>query len=161
MDYKHLLFIALISLIACCTIMFLVWLWAKKIKNAGVVDVFWALNFPVITIITFFLSEGFETRKLLICGMFLIAELRLGFHLWRRVIGHLNEEEGRYEQLRKEWGKDANRNFFFFFQFQAISNVILAIPFFIITANTNTDISILEYIGLGIWAISFLRRNDS
>jgi steroid 5-alpha reductase family enzyme len=52
MDYKHLLFIALISLIACCFIMAMVWLWAKKIKNAGVVDVFWALNFPVITLIT-------------------------------------------------------------------------------------------------------------
>ena len=152
----QLLFIALISLIACCTIMFLVWLWAKKIKNAGVVDVFWALNFPVITIITFFLSEGFATRKLLICGIFLIAELRLGIHLWQRVIGHLHQEEGRYEQLRKEWGKHADRNFFFFFQFQAISNVILALPFFIISMNPNPQISLLEYAGLVIWVISFL-----
>ncbi|TKC08095.1 DUF1295 domain-containing protein [Pedobacter polaris] len=155
MDYKHLLFIALLSLIACCIIMFLVWIWAKKIKNAGVVDVFWALNFPVITVITFLLSEGFETRKILISSMFLIAELRLGLHLWQRVIGHLDEEEGRYVQLRKEWGNKADRNFFFFFQFQAISNVLLAIPFFIIMANPNTEISILEYIGLGIWVISF------
>ena len=100
--------------------MFLVWLWAKKIKNAGVVDVFWALNFPVITIIIFVLSEGFQLRKIIICGLFLLAELRLGIHLWQRVIGHLKEEEGRYQQLRKEWGEKANRNFFFFFQFQAI-----------------------------------------
>ena len=135
--------------------MFLVWLWAKKIKNAGVVDVFWALNFPVITIITFFLSEGFEIRKILICGMFLIAELRLGIHLWIRVIGNLKHEEGRYQQLRKEWGEKADKNFFFFFQFQAISNVLLAIPFFIITANPSIEISILEYIGLGIWTIAF------
>lgn len=156
MDYKHLLFIALISLIACCLIMTLVWFWAKSIKNAGVVDVFWALNFPVITIITFFLSEGFETRKILICAMFLVAELRLGIHLWQRVIGHLNEEEGRYQQLRSEWGEKADRNFFIFFQFQAISNVILAIPFFIITANTNPEISILEYIGLAIWLVAFI-----
>ncbi|WP_131535605.1 DUF1295 domain-containing protein [Pedobacter nototheniae] len=155
MDYKHILFISLLSLIACCVIMALVWLWAKKIKNAGVVDVFWALNFPVITVITFFLSEGLETRKFLICGMFLLAELRLGLHLWQRVIGHLNEEEGRYQQLRKEWGENANRNFFWFFQFQAISNVLLAIPFFIITANSLTTISFLEYLGLAIWIISF------
>ena len=135
--------------------MFLVWLWAKKIKNAGVVDVFWALNFPVITILTFFLSDGFETRKILICALFLIAELRLGIHLWQRVIGHLKDEEGRYKQLRKEWGKNADRNFFFFFQFQAISNVVLAIPFFIITANANPELSILEYMAIGIWVISF------
>jgi len=151
----HLFFIALVSLIACCAIMFMVWLWAKKIKNAGVVDVFWALNFPVITLITFFLSEGFETRKLIICGMFLLAELRLGLHLWQRVIGHLSEEEGRYQQLRKEWGDKADRNFFFFFQFQAISNVLLAIPFFIITANLSKQISIWEFVGIGIWIIAF------
>ena len=155
MDYKHLLFIALVSLFACCTIMFCVWLWAKKIKNAGVVDVFWALNFPVITIITFLLSDGFETRKILICAMFLIAELRLGLHLWQRVIGHLGEEEGRYQQLRKEWGGNADRNFFFFFQFQAISNVLLAIPFFIITANPAPEITVIEFIGIGIWIVSF------
>ncbi|RNL54278.1 DUF1295 domain-containing protein [Pedobacter jejuensis] len=153
---EHLLFIALVSLIACCTIMFLVWLWAKKIKNAGVVDVFWALNFPVITLITYFLSEGFETRKILICSIFLLAELRLGLHLWQRVIGHLEEEEGRYQQLRKEWGDKVERNFFFFFQFQAISNVLLTIPIFIITANPSTKISILEYVGLAIWAIAFI-----
>jgi steroid 5-alpha reductase family enzyme len=152
---QNILFIALLSLAACCSIMFLVWIWAKNIKNAGVVDVFWALNFPVITIITYILAEGFGPRKLLICSLFLVAELRLGIHLWQRVIGHLKEEEGRYQQLRKEWGKYANRNFFFFFQFQAISNVILAIPFFIITANTTPTISIFEYIGVGIWLVSF------
>jgi len=135
--------------------MLVVWLWAKKIKNAGIVDVFWALNFPIITFITYFFSDGFETRKLLICGMFLIAEVRLGIHLWQRVIGHLNEEEGRYQQLRKEWGAHAERNFFFFFQFQAISNVILAIPFFIITTNRAEELSVLEYIAVGIWLVSF------
>jgi steroid 5-alpha reductase family enzyme len=153
---QNILFIALVSLIVCCTIMFFVWLWAKKIKNAGVVDVFWALNFPVITIITFYLSEGLEARKILICSLFLLAELRLGIHLWQRVIGHIKEEEGRYQQLRKEWGEDSDRNFFFFFQFQAISNVILAIPFFIITANTSPGISILEYLGTGLWCVSFI-----
>lgn len=153
---NQILFIAALSLIACCTIMFLVWLWAKKIKNGGIVDVFWALNFPVITVITFLLSEGFDNRKLLICTLFVLAELRLGIHLWQRVIGHINEEEGRYQQLRKEWKDKADRNFFFFFQFQAISNVILAVPFFIITANTNPQITLLEYIGLGIWVISFV-----
>jgi len=102
------------------------------------------------------LSEGFETRKIMICAIFLIAELRLGIHLWQRVIGHINEEEGRYEQLRKEWGAVADRNFFFFFQFQAISNVILAIPIFIITANAEPKISMFEYFGVGIWLIAFI-----
>lgn len=154
MSFTHLFFIAFVCLVACCTIMVGVWFWAKKVKNAGIVDVFWALNFPVITLITYVLADGFEVRKLLICSAFLLAELRLGIYLWKRVVGHLKEEEGRYVQLRKEWGEHANRNFFIFFQFQALSNVILALPFFIITANPNPQIQPLEYVGLAIWLLA-------
>lgn len=156
MDYSNLLIIALFCLLACCSIMALVWFWAKRIKNAGVVDVFWALNFPVVTFIIYLLSDGFETRKLLIGIMFLLAELRLGLHLWQRVIGHLSEEEGRYQQLRKEWREKADRNFFFFFQFQAISNVLLAIPFLLIMANPDTQLHAIEYVGIAIWMLAFI-----
>ncbi len=136
--------------------MVLVWLWAHKIKNAGVVDVFWSYNFPVIAVILLLLAPGFETRKLLICGMVIIAGLRLGTHLAIRIVKHLGEEEGRYQQLRKEWEPNAEKKFFFFFQFQAISNVLLATPFFIITLNTNSQLSPFEYAGAGLWLISVL-----
>ena len=48
------------SLIACCLIMFFVWLWSYRIKNAGVVDIFWSYNFPVMAIILLLLAPGFE-----------------------------------------------------------------------------------------------------
>jgi steroid 5-alpha reductase family enzyme len=144
----------LISLLVCCLIMFGVWLWARKIGNAGVVDVFWALNFPVIAVILFFFADGMELRKSLVCGMVIVAGLRLGIHLWKRVIGHLDEEEGRYKQLREEWAPHADRNFFWFFQFQAISNVLLAAPFFLIALNPHHELHWLEYAGVVIWAIA-------
>ena len=137
--------------------MLVVWFWAYKIKNAGVVDIFWSYNFPVIAIILFiYLRPGFETRKLLICGMVIIAGIRLSSHLALRVTRHLDVEEGRYQQLRKEWAPNPDRKFFFFFQFQAVSNVILSVPFFIITFNTNPELSPLEYAGAGLWLISVL-----
>jgi steroid 5-alpha reductase family enzyme len=43
---------------------------------------------------------------------------------------------------------------FWFFQAQAVSNVLLAVPFFIITANEKSEIALLEYIGAGIWLIA-------
>jgi len=135
-------------------IMAAVWLWAKSIKNAGVVDVFWAFNFPVIAAIIFFFGKGTEQRKALICAMVVLAGLRLGSHLWNRVTGHLGEEEGRYRQLRNEWAPKADLKFFWFFQFQAISNVILAAPFFLTGLNTNPQLSWLEYTGLLLWAIA-------
>jgi steroid 5-alpha reductase family enzyme len=156
MDNSSIYALVLYSLVACCGIMLLVWLWAHKLKNAGVVDIFWSYNFPVIAIILFWLAPGFEERKLLICSMVIIAGTRLGTYLAARITKHLHVEEGRYQQLRKEWAPNAERKFFFFFQFQAISNVILAVPFFIIALNTNPEISPIEYAGAALWLISVL-----
>lgn len=156
MDNHSLLSLVLISLAVCCGIMVLVWLWAYKIRNAGVVDIFWSYNFPVIALILYFLAEGFWERKLLICTMVFLAGLRLGTHLLIRITTHLDEEEGRYQQLRKEWAPNPDKRFFWFFQFQAISNVLLAIPFFIITQNIASKLSGWEYAGAALWLISVL-----
>jgi steroid 5-alpha reductase family enzyme len=136
--------------------MALVWLWAYKIKNAGVVDIFWSYNFPVIAIILFFLASGYGPRRLLLTVMVGLAGLRLGTHLAVRVFKHLYDEEPRYAQIRKEWGASADAKMFGFFMLQAASNVLLAIPFFIIAINTNPEISIVEYTGVGLWLISVL-----
>src|ERR1700760_2831945 len=93
-------------LLTCCVIMAAVWFWSYKIKNAGVVDIFWSYNFPVIGIILLLLAPGFQLRKLMICGMVIIAGLRLGTYLAIRVLKHLRQEEPRYAQIRKEWGKN-------------------------------------------------------
>lgn len=154
MDNSSIWALVLYCLTACCGIMVLVWLWAHKIKNAGVVDIFWSYNFPVIAIILFLFAPGFHDRKVLICAMVIIAGMRLGTHLAQRIVSHLDEEEGRYQQLRKEWAPNAEKKFFFFFQFQAISNVLLAVPFFISCLNTKSELSPLEYVGLALWFIS-------
>ncbi|MHA4896805.1 DUF1295 domain-containing protein [Pedobacter sp. PWIIR3] len=151
----------LVCLATCCVIMFAVWLWAKQITNAGVVDVFWALNFPVVAVILYFLADGLELRKLLISGMVIIAGARLGIHLGRRVIGHLEEEEGRYKQLRKEWAPREDFKFFTFFQFQGISNVLLSAPFFLIAFNQAPQLNLLEYIAIGIWLIAVIGEGVS
>ncbi|QKJ32203.1 DUF1295 domain-containing protein [Mucilaginibacter mali] len=146
--------LALVCLAACCLIMAAAWLWAHKIKNASVVDMFWSYNFPVIAILLFLLAPGWETRRILICGMVIIAGMRLGTHLGRRILSHLDEEEGRYQQLRKEWAPNAERTFFFFFQAQAVSNVILAVPFFVILMNPAVGVNAFEWIGFFLWFIS-------
>jgi steroid 5-alpha reductase family enzyme len=145
-----------VSLLTCCLIMLFVWLWAVQIENGGVVDIFWSFNFPVIALILLFLAEGFQSRVYMICGMVVIWGVRLGSHLGNRVLSHLHEEEGRYAQLRKEWAPHADRKLFSFFQAQAVSNVFLAVPFFIITSNTAPQISIFEYLGLAVWIFALI-----
>lgn len=156
MDNTSLLTLIIYSVIACCVIMALVWLWSYRIKNAGVVDIFWSYNFPVIAVILLLFAPGFETRKQLLCGMVILAGLRLGTHLAIRVTKHLREEEPRYHQIRKEWGTNAEPKMFGFFQMQAISNVLLAVPFFIVVMNRTPELSPIEYAGAVLWIISVI-----
>jgi steroid 5-alpha reductase family enzyme len=142
--------IPLIAWGAVAFIMVLVFIWALRLKNYGVVDVFWAFNFLVIAVIIWFLADGFALRKLLVCGLGALWSLRLGIYLSQRVLGHLDEEEGRYKQLRLEWNTP---KFFVFFQMQALSNVFLAIPFFIIALNKTESLSPVEYIGAALWFV--------
>ncbi len=144
----------LICLVVCCVVMLIIYAWAYSIKNAGVVDIFWAFNFSLIAILLYFLADGYAQRKMLICAMVLIWSLRLGIYLLVRVGSHLGEEEGRYKKMREEWGTAANKKLFFFFQAQALSNIYLAIPFFLIAFNPKEGLSPLEYAGAIIWAIS-------
>lgn len=148
------LHLAFYSLIASSAVMICVFTWAYSIKNAGVVDIFWAFNFTLIAGIVWCFGEGFELRRQLVAGLAALWSLRLGIYLLFRVGSHLKEEEGRYKQLRQEWAPNANMKFFFFFQMQAVSNVFLAIPFFIIASNEDPQIHLLEWAGAGLWLIS-------
>ncbi|MBS1638203.1 MAG: DUF1295 domain-containing protein [Bacteroidetes bacterium] len=152
------IFIPLVSWALVALIMILVWLWALRIKNNGVVDIFWAFNFLVIAVVIWLLAEGDHGRKLLVCGLAALWSLRLGTYLLIRVGSHLKEEEGRYKQLRTEWG---NARFFVFFQMQALSNVVLAIPFFMIALNPSEHISVLEYTGAVMWFLSIIGEGIS
>lgn len=145
--------LALISWAAVAVIMVFVFLWALKLKNNGVVDIFWAFNFLFIAAIIWLLANGNPARVNLVCALAVLWSLRLGTYLLIRVGTHLNEEEGRYKQLRQEWN---TTKFFFFYQMQAFSNVMLAIPFFIIALNPEPSIQPNEYIGAALWLLCII-----
>jgi steroid 5-alpha reductase family enzyme len=151
----------LVSLAAVSAVMLIVWIWAYRIGNAGVVDIFWAFNFLVIALVTWLMADGAETRKLIVCMLASLWSLRLGIYLLIRVGSHLDVEEGRYRQLREEWAPHANLKFFIFFQMQALSNVFLAIPYFIIALNPDPHISILEWAGAGMWLLAIIGEGVS
>ncbi|MCW3070568.1 MAG: hypothetical protein JWO44_458 [Bacteroidetes bacterium] len=151
----------LVSLAAVSAVMLIVWIWAYRINNAGVVDIFWAFNFLVIAVVIWLMAGGYETRKLIVCGLASLWSLRLGIYLLIRVGSHLDVEEGRYKQLREEWAPHTNLKFFVFFQMQALSNVFLAIPFFIIALNPDPHISMQEWTGAGMWLAAIIGEGVS
>src|SRR5574337_583910 len=105
MDTHLLLRTILYSLAACSGMMIIIWTWAYRIKNAGVVDIFWAFNFTIIAAVIYFMADGYAPRKETLCLLAGLWSLRLGIYLLIRVGSHLDKEEGRYAQLRKEIGR--------------------------------------------------------
>lgn len=150
------LYLPLICLAVLAGYMTIIWTIGRTIRNNSIVDVAWAYNFLIIVAIIYVMADGFESRKQLVCLLGGLWSLRLGTYLAIRVGSHIKEEEGRYKQLRKEWADNLQFKFFAFFQMQGLSNVFLAIPWFIIALNPAPEISTLETIGAGMWLLCII-----
>ena len=125
-----------------------VWVVAVRIRNAGIVDVAWSANFALLALLYAAVLPGHAPRRLLIAAMTSVWSLRLAGYLHRRVMGHHPVEDGRYQQLRASWAPHADRRFFFFFQLQGASNLVLGVPLLLACANPEPRLSALEWAGV-------------
>jgi steroid 5-alpha reductase family enzyme len=87
-------------------------------------------------------------------AMATLWSLRLGLHLARRVLGHLDKEDARYGQLRRDWAVGFEFKMFGFFQLQALLLVLLATPFLLAAANPAPSFHPLEAVAVGLWLIA-------
>jgi steroid 5-alpha reductase family enzyme len=134
--------------------MLAVWVIALRIRNAGIVDIAWAGGFSILAVLYGALGTGYAPRRLLIGVMFALWSLRLATYLYVRVMGHHPVEDGRYQQLRREWAPNANARFLAFFEFQAALDVILAAPLFVACLNPAPALSLLEWAGFALWCVA-------
>jgi steroid 5-alpha reductase family enzyme len=149
------LFMAAIGTAALVVMMLLIWLISTRKNNAGYVDVGWSFGLAILAIWYAWQGPGFPLRKWIMAGMVTLWGLRLGLHLLRRITRE--PEDGRYQQLRSEWrGKNVNLRFLFFFEFQAVLDVILAVPLLIAVFNSDPQLNILEYIGVSLWLVAVI-----
>jgi len=138
-------------------IMFGLWSLGVRNRNFSYVDIGWSANFAVLALLYALLAPGYLPRRALICAMFTAHGLRLGWHLARRIIGE--PEEGRYVQLRKEWGAgggNVNLKFLGFYQFQAALNAFLALPLLIACFNRAPRLHPLEIAGCAVFLIGIV-----
>ena len=148
--------LSLAGLIFSSVLMFLTWTIATRIQNAGIVDIAWSAGFLFLVMIYTIGSDGYLPRKLLILSMILFWSLRLSLYLAIRIARAHPREDARYQELRRKWQNHANRNFFYFFQFQALLLLLLSVPFILISLNDRTGLIWLEWMGLVLWAIAWI-----
>ena len=136
-------------------LMSLMWIWQKKSRNAAIVDVAWSASLGFVAMGYAFWSEGAEWRRWLLGTVVSLWAFRLAWHLYKdRIQGQV--EEGRYQQMRKEWGEHFQKKIYYFYQAQAGLNVILSLPFLFIASNPNPNVGWIEVVALVIFIIAII-----
>jgi steroid 5-alpha reductase family enzyme len=136
-------------------LMLVLWVIHLLIHNAAIVDVGWAAGLGILGIFYAVVGPGYPARKWAMASMAGFWGLRLAAHLLlTRVVGQ--PEEGRYVQLRKEWKTNLPLRFLFFFEFQALLDVVLSLPFLLACLNTHSPLGTVEKVGAGIWLFGIL-----
>ena len=134
---------------------FVLWVIHLLIGNAAIVDFGWAIGLALLALWYAWAGPGYHARKWAIAAMAGFWGLRLGLYLlFARVIGH--EEEGRYVQLRQDWKTNLPLRFLFFFEFQALLDVVLSLPFLLACLDSRAPLGFLEKTGAGLWLIAIL-----
>jgi steroid 5-alpha reductase family enzyme len=112
----------------CAAIQIALWLVQRRTRNAGIVDVGWALSFAIVAIV-FAATATSDVAAWLPIALVIVAwSVRLGGYLITRGAA-TGPEEGRYVELRRAWAPTAQRAFFVFFQAQAALVAVLATAF--------------------------------
>jgi steroid 5-alpha reductase family enzyme len=108
------------------------WLWQRRQRNAGIVDVVWSASLACAALLAALLGRGAISARLLVALCGALWGARLAHHLWRRV--RAEGEDGRYRALRARWG-EAPWKWFALFQFQAALVALFSVPFVIVALN--------------------------
>ena len=147
----HSLLIATVALAVCCVVFAAFFSVARRLDNYGIVDIVWSYAFGLVALLYAALASGWAPRRWLVAALVTAWSLRLGTYLYRRVMGHHPEEDGRYKEMRTRWAANFKWEMFKFYQFQAVSVVILATPFLLAIGRPETD-----FTALGLFAVSIV-----
>lgn len=145
--------LVLIGAASVAGLMLILWLIHLRTGNAAIVDAGWAGGLALLGVLYAVRGQGFWLRAALIGTMSAIWGLRLAFYLVStRVIGH--PEEGRYQELRRQWKTNISFKFLLFFEFQALLCVVLAMPFLLAARNPQNGLSPLEWAACALWIVA-------
>ena len=137
------------------------WFVARRLNNYSIVDAVWSLGFAPIAAL-YLLSRKYQPEQSVLF-VFMVAfwSLRLGIHLALRIAKHHPHEDVRYAKLRTDWGPDADRKMFWFFQLQGGLQVVLSLPFlFACSRPTDPKLSLssdwFALAGCALWLTGLL-----
>jgi len=127
---------------------YLLWCLAVRSQNGGWVDLGWTLGMSSGAL--FLILFNPTPRTFLLATVVLLWALRLASHIYTDRLRGAKPEDGRYKALRSYWGKHADRNFFFFFQSQALLSGFFLVPPLVASLRPAPFPDLQDSLGLGI-----------
>jgi steroid 5-alpha reductase family enzyme len=131
------------------------WVCQRLTRNIGWVDVFWTLGTAVAGVGLAFAWSGPDTsatRRLLVCLIAGIWALRLGLAVAVRVAR--SDEDGRYGELREDWGSSLQPRLFGFLQLQAVVALVLAVAIALAANRAAPALDLQDVVGVLIALIA-------
>jgi len=153
---ENLTYVFGLNLTAVILMMILGWFLSLILKNVTVVDSLWGLGFVLIAWLTFFLTDGFLGRRLLIALLVTVWGLRLSIYLSRRNWG--KGEDPRYGSWREKSGKHFwIVSLFKVFLLQSVFLWAISISIqYGMASKTPEIITWLDMCGLFLWLVGFI-----
>lgn len=128
-----------------------VWLLARVLNNAGIVDIFWSYGFIPVAWVCAWMAGGDSWPSFLLVLMVSAWSARLGTYLLIRVARHHPEEDGRYAALRAQFPQNTWAMFFGFFLAQGLLITLLSVPFVLVFADRSPGLDIFVFAGGLLW----------
>ncbi len=122
-------------------------------KRNDVADFAWGVGFPALAIILMQLNQSSSVRGLILTLLVTIWGLRLALHIYPRLLK--KDEDFRYAQMRKAWGKWATiRSYLQVFMLQGLFLLMISASTMVVI-NSEGTLSWINYLGIAVWIFGF------
>lgn len=141
----------LMVLLATSVLMTLGWLWQWYRRNATIVDAIWSTCMGASAIFYAVVGSGPTSLRIVVAILGGLWGGRLALHLVKRTFSE--DEDGRYQYLRKHWNGSQAR-FFGFFMLQAVITALFSLPFMAVAWNVDGPPGWAWMVAGIIWLVS-------
>ncbi len=131
-----------------------VWWVQRRTGNAGIVDSVWAVTLGLLGPWFAWHSSAEPLVRVMLAVMPMAWGLRLGLFLWQR--NHGKPEDGRYAELRRQWGPQAAWRMWRFFQIQVLFTMVLCLGLLVASRRESPLPDPLILLSAFIWLASVL-----
>jgi steroid 5-alpha reductase family enzyme len=130
----------------------------RRTGDAGIVDIAWSLGVAGIAVWYALFLPAHPYRRWLVLAVVVVWALRLSWHVWQRF--HRLAPDGRYLQLKQQWGELAEWRMFRFYQMQALGMVLFSGPIMLGLLNPN-PLGLLDGLAVLVGVLSIVGESQA